>query len=129
MSADDVENDLRGVLSQFSNAEKQLAERAPKVRPLYSITLDSYESLPYPIMRHIFYGRTIEEAENYIESHKKSDDFFRQCFKGNWQDIKCRHSIPVVKKTDVARIQATGRKKPGGLKTSIIGKMQRRKGG
>jgi hypothetical protein len=130
MSAEDVENDLRGVLSQFSNAEKKLAEaKTLKMvgRPLYSITVDSYENLPFPIMRHSFYGRSIEEAERYVASHEKQDAFFRGCEQGRWKDIKCKNTQPVVRKVSLSKLQI-GRGKPSMLKTGPIGKMQLRKG-
>ena len=128
MSIKAVEDDLRGVLSEFSTAEKKLAEAKAPPKALYAITVDTYENLPYPIMRHAFYGRTIEEAEGYIESHKKTDEFFRACHKGSWKDVKCRHARPVVRKIQLAEIQGGGRKKPGMLKDLPIGKMQLRKG-
>jgi hypothetical protein len=128
MSAKAVEDDLRGVLSQFSTAEKKLAEASPRVKPLYAITYDTYENLDFPILRHTFYGRSIEEAEGYVESHKKADTFFRGCAKGSWQDVKCRHAVPVIRKVPLAAIQAGGRKKPSMLKDFPIGKMQLRRG-
>ncbi len=128
MSAKAVEDDLRGVLSQFSTAEKKLAEASPRVKPLYAITIDTYENLDFPILRHTFYGRTIKEAEGYVESHKKADEFLRGCQKGNWKDVKCRNAIPVVRKVQLSQIQSSGRKKPSMLKDFPIGKMQLRKG-
>lgn len=124
--ADDFEKDLREVLSQFSNSEKSLHEASKQEKAVYSITVDTYENLPFPILRHVFYGRTIEEAEGFIEAHKKADDFFRQCAKGNWKDTKCRHARPVVRKVQLAEIKAEGGRKPGGLKNSPVSKIPKR---
>lgn len=123
MSFDDVEKDLRGVLSQFSNTEKKLYE-APQEKPVYSITIDTYESQNYPILRHVFYGKTVEEAEGYIESHKKTDEFFRQCAKGQWKDVKCRHAKPVVRKVQIADLKASGGRRPSGLKRALRSKVR-----
>ena len=31
----------------------------------------------YPVVSHIFYGETIEEARGYLKSHMKTDSFLR----------------------------------------------------
>lgn len=33
----------------------------------------------YPAVVHIFYGKTITEANGYLQAHLKTDAFFRGC--------------------------------------------------
>lgn len=48
------------------------------------------QSRPYPIVRHVFQGETAEEALGYLDAHKKSDDFMRDCMKsGKYKGIPC----------------------------------------
>lgn len=62
---------------------------------LYRIQVDIFESATfyaYPVVTHVFHGRTRKEAEGYHESHRKSDAFLRACedrgvFGGK---VKCR---------------------------------------
>ena len=52
----------------------------------------------YPVVRHIFYGKTEAEARGYMNSHKKTDKFFAACFKGKMGDIECDNTKVTVKK-------------------------------
>ena len=62
---------------------------------LYRITVDIYEeatNYAFPVVTHVFNGRTRNEAEKYHESHRRSDAFLRACedrglFAGR---VKCR---------------------------------------
>ena len=58
---------------------------------LYAVIVDTYESKEYPVVRHIFYGQTEEEAMKYLEAHKETDKFFTACFTGKFGDIQCRN--------------------------------------
>lgn len=50
-----------------------------------------YEQEPYPIVEHVFRGRTKREAEGYYRSHLKTDDFLRGCVvRGKFRDLDCR---------------------------------------
>jgi len=51
------------------------------------IQVDIYESDMYPVVTHIFYGKTTEEARGYFKAHMKTDSFLRAavntgCYKG-----------------------------------------------
>jgi hypothetical protein len=41
------------------------------------VIVDIYEQPKYPVVSHIFYGETIEEARGYLKSHMKTDSFMR----------------------------------------------------
>jgi len=62
---------------------------------LYIIRVDIYEEASdyaYPIVTHLFQGRTREEAKGYHEAHRRSDSFLRQCEdRGMFQGgVRCR---------------------------------------
>lgn len=64
---------------------------------LYSVRVEIYERTGiykrtgYPIVTHTFLGRTAKEAWHYHDSHRKTDDFLRQCEdKGQWTSVPCR---------------------------------------
>lgn len=49
---------------------------------LYQVRVDIYEpsvGKAYPIVTHLFTGRTPEEAWSYHDAHRSSDAFLRQC--------------------------------------------------
>lgn len=41
------------------------------------VIVDIFEHTKYPVVSHIFYGETIEEARGYLKSHIKTDSFLR----------------------------------------------------
>jgi len=129
MSAfDDLTKDLSPILTNFSKSEAKLAEAVQK-REIYSVTIDSYESLDYPVVRHIFYGRSEKEAFAYVEAHKDTDKFFRGCQKGSFEGMKCKNTRPLVKKVQPAQIRASGLPKPSMLqKDAIKGQLARKIG-
>ena len=44
----------------------------------------------YPVLEHIFYGKTRKEALRYYQSHLKSDEFFRDCeLRKKWNNVRC----------------------------------------
>ncbi len=48
----------------------------------------------YPVLEHIFRGRTKSEASGYYESHLKTDDFLYGCVaKSKLKSIACSHEI------------------------------------
>lgn len=64
-------------------------------RRLYVIRVDIYEEASryaYPVVTHLFNGKTRAEAIRYHDSHRRSDAFLRQCEdKGTFGDkVKCR---------------------------------------
>ncbi len=57
---------------------------------MWSLHIKIYESETYPIMEHVFRGRTKKEANGYYESHLKTDAFLRGCVKsGRWENVDC----------------------------------------
>jgi hypothetical protein len=65
---------------------------------LYSIRVDIYEEASgyvYPIVTHLFTGRTPEEARGYHRAHRQSDAFLRQCEdRGVFQDqVRCQTRV------------------------------------
>lgn len=42
-----------------------------------SIVVDIYENGMYPVVTHIFRGKTIQEARDYFQAHMKTDSFLR----------------------------------------------------
>lgn len=62
---------------------------------LYEITVKIYEaatSYAYPVVTHVFSGRTRKEAREYHAAHRKSDSFLRGCEdRGRFgEGVKCR---------------------------------------
>ena len=61
---------------------------------LAEITIDTFEGdMKYPVVSHVFTGKTTEEAQNYVTAHYKSDNFFRECEKGKFEGFVCRNVI------------------------------------
>jgi hypothetical protein len=60
----------------------------------WALTVDIFEpegaGTEYPVVRHVFFGKTQREAEHYLESHLKSDAFLRACMSGRgYRGIVC----------------------------------------
>lgn len=69
---------------------------------MWAVIVDTYEpegmGTAHPILRHIFYGRTQEEAVGYYRAHRKTDAFLRRCVdQQNWSGIYCPSKIRIVK--------------------------------
>ena len=63
-------------------------KRYPHVR------IDIYENDLYPVVSHIFYGKTLKEAKSYVTAHMGTDSFLRSALnKGYWQDMRLRVEI------------------------------------
>jgi hypothetical protein len=44
----------------------------------------------YPVVRHVFAGKTKEEAEGYFGAHMGTDTFLRGCVDdAHWKDVQC----------------------------------------
>lgn len=41
------------------------------------IIVDTYEQGMYPVVTHIFRGKTLDEAKSYFRAHMKTDSFLR----------------------------------------------------
>ena len=60
---------------------------------MWSLHIKIYEQPPYPVVEHIFRGRTKREAMGYYESHLKTDSFLRDCVRHErFQGISC-HAV------------------------------------
>lgn len=61
---------------------------------LYALTQDIFEpgvGDAYPVVRHIFYGKTEKEARGYYDAHLTTDAFMRDCTeKGQWEQVQCK---------------------------------------
>ena len=70
--------------------ERLLQERdnGAKVR----LVVDIFEAKPYPVVTHIFNGRTRAEAQSYYDAHLDTDEFLRGCVRaGRYKKLICRH--------------------------------------
>lgn len=59
-----------------------------------AVVNDTYEpkgaGWSYPVVRHVFYGRTCKEAEGYSRAHRGTDRFYRACNEtGRFESIDC----------------------------------------
>lgn len=120
---DDLESDLGPILTSFSKSEKALDEILKvkmQKKDIFSVTVDTYEDLDYPIVRHTFYGRTEKEAMGYLEDHRRSDKLLRDCQKGSFEGIACKNTKHTVRKVPVASIKASGKAKPSQLKKDAV---------
>ena len=41
------------------------------------VKIDIYENNQYPVVSHIFYGKTRKEAYEYFQAHMETDSFLR----------------------------------------------------
>lgn len=64
---------------------------------LYAVVVEISEAATnyeFPVVSHVFYGRTRKEAWGYHDSHRKTDVFLRDCEnKGKWSNVTCRAQI------------------------------------
>lgn len=59
-----------------------------------AIRVDIYENGLYPVVSHIFYGRTLREAHGYFHAHMRTDEFLRDAInKQEWNGIPLRTSV------------------------------------
>ena len=61
-----------------------------------SVQVDIYERDVYPVVSHIFYGKTAKEAYGYFQAHMKTDEFLRaavlyQRYKGMILAVEISH--------------------------------------
>ena len=61
---------------------------------MYALTQDIYEKAvgdAYPVVRHVFYGKTRDEAQRYFDAHMTTDQFMRDCTeRGQWDEVVCQ---------------------------------------
>ena len=61
----------------------------------WALRVDIYEpagaGMGYPVVSHVFYGKTKKEAQGYFDAHMGTDSFMRQCVeKGRFADFRCK---------------------------------------
>jgi len=81
--------ELRDYYTRLAKMERQ----NPR---LYELVVDIRESKNlFPIVTHVFRGRTKQEARHYFESHLSSDKFMRDCVqKGVFAgSVQCRTTV------------------------------------
>jgi hypothetical protein len=57
----------------------------------WRLVVDIFEpDADFPIVRHVFAGRTKEEAQGYFDAHMTTDSFMSGCVtKARWRDVDC----------------------------------------
>lgn len=66
--------------------------RGPLFRLIHRIYEPEGAGLGYPVVEHMFYGRTPKEAERYFWAHMRTDSFLRACEQGGrFGAIRCVH--------------------------------------
>ncbi len=91
------------IIGQFEGVP--VVEAKEESDEVVAVTVDTFEPGDnYPVVRHIFYGKTEKEARGYMESHKGTDKFFAACFKGKMGKVKCRNSTVTVAKVKRSEI-------------------------
>lgn len=60
---------------------------------IQALHVDIYEEAAgdsYPVVQHVFRGKTRAEAMRYYRSHLHTDSFLRGCVeRGRWRDVSC----------------------------------------
>jgi hypothetical protein len=62
---------------------------------LFRLIVDIYESeiQEYPVVTHVFNGKTKKEAMGYFRAHLTTDEFLRDCVNsGRWKTLSC-HAV------------------------------------
>ena len=126
--ANDVAMDLDSVLSEFSTAEQKLYEARVRAQvqrgKVVSVTVDSWENLPFPTVRHTFFGLNEAQAKYFLEEHKKNDVFFRSAYKGKFKELKVKNALPRTRQVGIAEIlsdAAPSQRQTGSLKQMLRG--------
>lgn len=73
-----------------------LQNREEEMKKYPFICIDIYESQAYPAVTHIFHGKTLKEANGYMQTHMKTDEFLRaavlyQKYKGMLLHVEMSH--------------------------------------
>lgn len=63
------------------------------MRYLWRLVVDIYEpsvGYDYPVLRHVFPGKTKAEAYGTFRAHMTTDAFLRDCIeRAQWETVKC----------------------------------------
>ena len=58
------------------------------------IEVNIYEDTMYPVVSHIFYGKTLKEAKSYLTAHMGTDSFLREALKtGYFKGMKVQVEV------------------------------------
>lgn len=61
---------------------------------LWAMQVDIYESKPYPVVRHVFYGENKEAAVSLFKAHCGSDRFLHDCVESeSFNGISCTWDV------------------------------------
>jgi hypothetical protein len=61
------------------------------------IIVDIYERDMYPVVTHIFRGKTMSEVKGYFHAHMKTDSFLRAAVNtGYYKDMRVKTEIKEV---------------------------------
>lgn len=68
--------------------------RPSRARAHWALYVDIFEpagaGVGYPVVRHVFYGKTKGEAEGYFKSHMGTDTFLKGCVdRGRFETFDC----------------------------------------
>lgn len=55
--------------------------------------LDEENGTAIETVGHIFYGDDMEEIQDLIAAHRKTDTFFNGSFEGKWNGIKLKNEV------------------------------------
>ena len=59
--------------------------------PGFRLVSKIFESKPYPVVTHLFYGETAEEVLGYYRAHQTTDRFLASCKNtGAFMRMRCR---------------------------------------
>ena len=58
--------------------------------PPFRLVSRIYEKEPWPIVVHVFYGKTPEQAQAFYQAHQKTDRFLAGCKQGSFMQMPCR---------------------------------------
>lgn len=79
------------------------------MKPTFRIVSRIYEGTDrYPVVVHVFYGRTRDIAERVFKAHQQTDSFLRGCMQGGFKKINCHeeHETETLQGTRWVRVYA-----------------------
>lgn len=79
------------------------------MQPAFRLVSRIYEKeQPFPIVIHIFYGRTPEQAQSFYRAHQKSDRFLSGCINGAFMQMPCREEHVLEQRVGASRWKRIG---------------------
>jgi hypothetical protein len=79
----------------LSSRLTEASDAAPKQSGTVRMVHEIFEGdTPYPVVTHVFTGKTREEAKGYFKAHMKTDRFMREMeTSGKFGEIKGRTKV------------------------------------